>query len=309
MINLTGYLIGMAAGALIAAGWYFFAAGKRWKKGQALVLAAATLLFGTVLGAAGGRVGYLLLRIQMLRWDRLGEALLSDSIQEFSYYGGMAGVCLGAALAAVTARVPVRDALNTFAPAGALMAAAARFAEGALGMQGVGMYVEESFFPVAVSITWDGGWVEYYLAVFLYSGFFSLIACGLSLLHGKEEDRFRRTLFYLCMPQILFESMRIQSISWLFVRAEQLLCYLLCEGTLILYAVRSSRRGIRAWLPALAGLAVCGIVVAGEFAIDGKIGFEHFDIPPAAVYCVYAAALAGMAAAEHSGHRALRAAA
>ena len=136
-------------------------------------------------------------------------------------------------------------------------------------------------------------------------GFFSLAAMALSLVHGKEKDRFLRTLFYLCLPQVMCESMRIESISWLFVKSEQLFCFLLCEGVLAWYALRAEPKKLRSWAPAITGLVTCGIVIVAEFAKDGKIvsPFSGQMISQWIIYGVVALALAAMAIMEHRGYR------
>ena len=45
-----------------------------------------------------------------------------------------------------------------------------------------------------------------------------------------RKHRFLRSLFYLCLIQILCESLRSDSFTWLFVRVEQLLCMLCVPG-------------------------------------------------------------------------------
>ena len=127
----------------------------------------------------------------------------------------------------------------------------------------------------------------------------------LSLVHRDEKYRWIRTLFYLCLPQIIHESLRWVSISWRFVRSEQLFCFLLCEGVLIWYALRAEPKKLRSWVPALTGLLVCGVVIVAEFAKDGKImPFGHM-MSQWAIYGIVAAMLALMAFMEHKGHKRL----
>ena len=129
----------------------------------------------------------------------------------------------------------------------------------------------------------------------------------LSLVHRDEKYRWIRTLFYLCLPQIIHESLRWVSISWRFVRSEQLFCFLLCEGVLIWYALRAEPKKLRSWVPALTGLLVCGVVIVAEFAKDGKImPFGHM-MSQWAIYGIVAAMLALMAFMEHKGHRRINA--
>ena len=168
-----------------------------------------------------------------------GSFWTSLKTEEMSYYGGMAGVCLAVALSAKILGLRPGKVLNLFAPAGALMAAIARFAEYFLYPTGTGIAGEAFLpFPVAVSIVWSEDYIEYVPAVYMFSGLMSLVAFVLCLKHRDEPDRMLRTLFYLCLPQLFCESLRAQSIKWLFVRSEQLFCFLFCEGVLIWYGIR-----------------------------------------------------------------------
>ena len=134
-------------------------------------------------------------------------------------------------------------------------------------------------------------------------GIMSLVAFVLSLVHRTEPRRLLRTLFYLCLPQILLESLRSEAINLLFIHLEQLVCYLFLEGVLVWYALAKNRRSFSSWIPALAGLVVCGLVIACEFAVDGKIHIGDARIPEWIIYSVMACGLAALAAAEHRGNR------
>ena len=300
-INLTAWLLFLGCGAAACILWFFLSLRRKMAAGRAAAISLLTLVLGVALGTACARLGWMLMRANTF------PALLPLRYDELSFYGGTAGVIIAVFLSAKITGQPVREVLNTFAPMGALMTAVARFAEGFLGMYGVG-YVEAwfekgVFFPVTVEIAWDEYYSEFYFAVFMLSGLFSLAAMVLSLCHAKERGRFVRTLFYLCLPQVFCESLRLQAIVWLFVRLEQLVCFLLCEGVLVGYAVRAGARRFRSWVPALAGLVICGVIIACEFAIDGKITVQDSMLPLWLSYAVMCSALAGMAVAEHRGAR------
>ena len=302
-MNITAYLAAIGGVVLISFLWF----GVSWNREggkNAGILALLTGFLCVLLGLVCAKATYLLLRINTLSLDRLGEAILRIQPDELSYYGGAAGICLALWLSAKMLGESPRQVMNAFAPMGAFMAAGFRFAEGFLGMLGTGMYLEYSFFPVAVEISW-GDWKEYYLAVFMLEGIMSLIAMVLSLRHKGETYRFLRTLFYLCLPQILCESLRSTSIAWLFVRAEMLFCYLLCEGVFVWYAFKADRKQLKSWVPAIVGLVACGVVITAQFAIDGKIAIGNSAIPQWICYAVEIAALAAMAVAEHKGYRAM----
>lgn len=265
MLNTT-YLIWMGCSVLAAGAVHYFLAGALKKRG---LLAALTLLIGTVLGAVFARLGYCLLQLEYATGYGLVDTLLTDDMSMMSFYSGMLGVILGAVLAAKCTGNKVMDALNVYAPAGALLASLARFGEHFLDMICAGNYIEDEalcFFPFAVSNEWG----EWYVAVHLFAGVFYLVIAVAALLKFREK-RFLRTLFYLCLVQVFCESLRNQSLIWSqFIRVEQLICMLVVEAILILQGVRAKGEK-RRFLPALAGVACAGVFVAVEFAVGGKL--------------------------------------
>lgn len=297
-IRLVPYLIMTGCSAAACILWFFLADRRRHTDGKSLPLSLLVLVFGILLGTACARAVWVLFRIM------IHPPLFALPVDELSYYGGMAGVILAVLLAAKAVGRKPLNTLNTFAPMGAFLAAMFRFAEGFLGSLGFGRYLEEGiFFPITVEIVWDEYFSEYYLAVFMLEGVCSLAAMVFSLLHAKDRDCWIRTLFYLCLPQILCESLRVQTISWLFIKAEQLVCFLVCEGVLVWYALRKNPRAFRSWIPALCGLAVCGLLIAIEFALDGKIRIGGEGLPHWLLYTLMVAGLAVLAIAEHKGSR------
>ena len=272
--------------------------------GRAAALSGLTLVLGILLGIAGARLVWFLCRINT------HPALFSLKYDELSYYGGVAGVTLAVWLSAKILGLGGRETLNRFAPMGAFMAAMVLFAEGFLAMEkvmlGVGAWMEEGiFFPVTVEFVYDESYSEFYLAVFMFEGLFSLVAMVLSLYHKNDRDRFLRTMYYLCLPQIFCESLRAMSIKWLFVRSEQLFCYLFCEGVLVWHGFRKKGNCsfLRRFSPALVGLLVCGLVIIAEFALDGKILINGEMIPKWVTYGFVLAGLAAMAIAEHKARK------
>ena len=299
-INLTAYLLFMGCSAAACILWFFLAARKKMPAAKEGALSALTLLLGIVLGIAGARLVWFLCRINTR------PVLFALNYYELSYYGGVAGVILAVWLSAKILGLNGRDTLNLFAPMGAFMAAMARFAEGFLAMIGVGAWMEEGiFFPVTVEFVYDESYSEFYLAVFMLEGLFSLIAMVLCLKHKDDRDRFLRTLFYLCLPQVFCESLRAQSIKWLFVRSEQLFCFLFCEGVLFWYGLRMKGQVsfLKRWGAALLGLLVCGLIIAAEFALDGKILIGGEMIPKWVTYGFMLAGLGAMAVAEHKARK------
>ena len=280
MVN-SSYLLWMAGSALVAAVFHFFLA--RGLKKRAL-LAGLTLILGAVLGIVCAKLFYCLTQIQYFRDDvnqaGLWQALIPDDMAKMSFYGGAMGVILGAVLAAKITGNGVAGALNAYAPAGALMAALARFGEYFLGLLCAGSLHMDAEWTHSFLLAVPNRWNTWYLAVFSLAGVVYLIVCALSLFLLKKK-RFVRTVYYLCLPQIMLESLRNQSLIFHeFVRIEQLLCMIVMVAILILYGVWAGNRQKKRFLPALLSLVCAGVFVAAEFALDGKLGESlRYGIP------------------------------
>ena len=306
--NIPAYLLFVFCSSVLCCLLFALFSGRALKcsAGKATALGGLTLLLGAVLGLAGAKLLYFLFRFTYILKTGFFGYLLSLNQNELSYYGGAAGVCLAVALSARIVRVKPCKALNAFAASGALLAALFRFAEYWLGALGTGDYLEQGLpFPFAVSEVWNPDFPEYYLAVFMLEGLIYLRVALFAFRCRKDNLCFIRTVFYLCLAQIICESMRAQSIRWLFVRYEQLLCYLIAEGILIWYAVAGSKAGKRNWGAAVFGLIVCGLTVLAEYMLDGKISFSGSDLPPVVIYAFMAWMLLELAAAEHFARKKL----
>lgn len=267
----NAYLIWMAGASLIAAGAHYLISSSLRKRAANALL---TWALGAVLGIVGAKTLYIIAKMlehlmsTSLATFSLGDELFTADMYTFLVFGGAAGVCLAAALAGkLTGNKPM-DALNVFAPAGALMAGLARFGEGFLGSVGCGKVIESKglcFFPLAVTDSvGENRW-----AVYIMEGVACLIVFAVSLWRFKDR-RFVRTLFYLCLPLILLESLRDDVMTvHEFVKVEQLLSMIVVEAVLILYGVRG--KGKARFLPAVMGLIMAGVFVAAEYAIAGKL--------------------------------------
>lgn len=246
-----------------------FALMNRGKKGllpQCLLMGT----LGTLLGLVLAKLVYYLAMIDFMVMQGWAKSLVDVTMGTFSYYGGLAGFCLGVVLTARLTRQKPMELLNAFAPAGVLLAALARFGEGLL--EGVGIrdmlfweHPEHCFFPLAVSNEYG----EWLYAVFMLEGLLTLVVLVLCLTLFKKH-RFLRSLFYLCLLQILCESLRSDSFTWLFVKVEQLMCMLGAVAVLLVYCVKSP--GVRQrWMPIVYCFPVAAVFVVLEFALNGKI--------------------------------------
>jgi hypothetical protein len=295
------YFIFMLGSAMITAGVHYLLAGGMKKRG---LLAALTFLFGVVLGTICARLFYVMIEIKYVLMDGLMETILSDSMECVSFYGGVAGVILGVVLAAKCTGNKPMEALNVYAPAGALMAAMARFGEYFLGTINVGRMIEDEafqFFPLALGVDYGYGYTEWYLAVFMLCGIAGVIVFLVSLNKFKEK-RFLRTLFYLCLPQIILESLRnYNCLTWTqFVRVEQLACMLYIETIFLLYAFWAGKGTKNRFLPAIVGLVCAGVFIGVEFALDKT------SIPHVITYSVMIVGLIVLGYMEHFGFKKLR---
>ena len=247
-----------------------FALMNRGKKGvlpQCLLMGALGTVFGVVLAKL---VYYLAMINYMMMYGWL-QSLVDVTMGTFSYYGGVAGFCLGVVLTARLTHEKPMALLDAFAPAGVLLAALARFGEFLL--EGVGtrdfLYwelPEHCFFPLAVSNEYG----EWLYAVFMLEGLLTLCVFVLCVTCFRQQ-RFLRALFYLCLLQILCESLRTDSFTWLFVKVEQLICMLGLAGVLLVYCIKTPVQGFRRWLPIVYCFPVAAVFVVLEFALNGKI--------------------------------------
>lgn len=306
--NMTAYLATMGISAVFVSVLFYFLLRKSpdIRSGKAFSLSVCTLLLGMVFGILFAKLFYFLFNFFYVIEQDAGAFLLSLKTEELSYYGGIAGVCLAVVLSAKIFGLKPGKILNTFAPAGALMAAAARFAEYFLYPTGTGISLENPLpFPLAINIVWSEDYTESVLAVCFFEGIISLAAFALCLKHRDEPRRMLRTLFYLCLPQVLLESLRADAIRLLFVKMEQLLCFVFVEGVLVWYGWKGGRRHFASWIPALAGLIVCCFTIAEEFLLDEKLRPFGYIVPQWISYLLMAAGLVVLAVMEHRGNRRL----
>ena len=290
------YFAVILSGAVICTTLFWVLLKRNGGKGACALLA---LPLAAVLSLACAKAGYFLLRIDR-EWPRWGLAgLLRFSYRELSFFCGCAGAVLGAALAGKITGQPVKKTLDLFAPCGALMAAFARGAEYFLpGMNLPSREIGPEFlrrFPFAVSNEYE----EWYAALFMLSALLALIVCAVFLLRKAEKRvpglRLERTAFYLCLPQIFMESLRSDSITWGFVRCEQVLCAVCLLALLVRGCLRAKEKGFfKTWWPVLADLLCVLLLVVIEFNLDRG----YIPLSMAGNYAVMAAVLLGIAACE-----------
>lgn len=274
--------------------------------------ARATLWFaplGVLLGLFFAHLGFCLLRLgDVLNYYGAGYLWRfweGDGLHAYMLYGGLLGCALAAWLAARLAGVSALKLMDALAPAGALMMAFCRAAQGLAG-QGHGRELAEgsrfAFFPFAVFDPWGEIWCW---AVFVPAALY-LAGVALALGRGARRearpgDATLRLLLLYAGAQITFESLRMDDVlRWGFVRCSQVLSAVTVAFVLACYAraalERAADRRARArrlavgWAAYIALLSVCLLM---EFAIEKRVAFLEF-LEPAGCHAVMSAASAAM---------------
>ena len=257
-------------------------------------IAGLALVLSAVFGAVLARVSYAMLMQELdFEYDGIAalEQLLWFDIDCVSFLGGALGVLLGVLLAnRIGRKSAVMAGLDAFAPFGALLVALFRMGEIFFGSYGTGTSLPEgsplAFFPFALEIKVDGGYSYWGWAIFALSALFALVWACISFFGLRKQTKkgliFTLTLFFLALPQVLCESMRRRGMLWLFVHVEQLLCMLVLAAVMIYWivAAKGKRSFVSRWMPFFVTLICAGLLVATEYAIDGKL----FDLSHTVCY-------------------------
>lgn len=217
---------------------------------------------------------------------RLGHALvyLSDTLDDpasLLRFGADQFLLLGAGLGLVVAMLlSARIGGNSFvklsdlaAPALALMLAWSRLLEGLVGL-GYSLDITSparQFFPLGI---YDDYWESWAYAAFMLEALAALLIALYLLRRKQDGQRFILLVFLYAVLQIWFESLRRDAYARVgFIRVNQLLCALLVGG-IVLYWLLRAKSGITYVLPrCIALLALAGIVMVMEFAVEYKVGF------------------------------------
>ena len=244
------------------------------KNGKRAVIAWAALPLGALLGVSISKLVYL---IMTLATYLSVHGFPVSSPAPWSVFGGLFGVYLGVWLSGKLFGEKGQDVLELFAPFGMLLIAVMRAAEFTLDQFGLGELVQTEavqFFPVCWSVSMWGRSV-WYMAVFVWEAAWALLLAVLCLLRQKKRsplkaNGFSMTLFYFCLGQMLFESLRVECIRLGFLRLEQLISAVICFVLVCILCHRytAGRKLFMRWLPALLILAGIGAMVGLEFALD-----------------------------------------
>lgn len=239
-------------------------------KRAALVFLLAALPLGLILA----RLGYGLIYLPDTLDNPMG--LLDLRPDGFVLYGAALGVILAAFLAAKSSRIPPTRLLDALAPAAALIIAIARLLEGLAGM-GYSFYTDNEalwFFPVCV---YDSYWETWALALFVLEGLYALLIFALLLKNRARPgsgDRLNLLAFLYAVMQIWFESLRRDAYARIgFIRVMQLVSAILAGIVLLIWLVRAGRGALVVLARFAAYLALLGVVMLMEFAVEYKVGF------------------------------------
>lgn len=285
--NAGGYWAWMGAVTLLGilgGGWILSCRGHRplagwWLSGWALVTALLC-----------SRLGYAVQQLHYVAVPGSSFHLFSTDPGEWSVICGWGGAALGTALGAITWKgKPLRpmETLNALAPWGAFLLGLVRLCAipMAARMMDWGTALETpGRFPGFLTVV--NAWGETYLAVYVLeaAAAFAVGAAGFLLLRKKT---FLRVAFYLCLTQIFLESLRGDSLQWLFLRTEQLLSLTVVLTILFLHG-----RRLRTALPLATGFACTLLLALVEFALDKS------DMSVSLLYGIMGAGLLVLAFAE-----------
>jgi len=225
--------------------------------GENALGAWCTLVAALLLGTVCAKLVYVLTSFQF------GQILNFTSPEYFSLWGGALGVCIAVAIGSIPCRVKPIEALDAFAPCGALMLCLTRLAEYFLNpmlkMRNV------TLIGICDQLTDNALWHVCFLEADL-----ALLIAVIALLRKKHA--FVRTIYWLMTCQILTELLHCYSLrlgGLVFVRIEQILCAISMAVILFLHG----RRGLdisagKRFAPIALFLIPVGVIVYAEFELD-----------------------------------------
>ena len=244
------------------------------KKGKSPQNARTALSISAVLGVAFAKLVYLAMTLATYLSV---HGFPVSSPAPWSFFGGLFGVYLGVWLSGKVHGEKGMPLLELFAPFGMLLIAVMRAGEFTLDQFGLGELVQTEavqFFPVCWSVSMWGRSV-WYMAVFVWEAAWALLFSVLCFFRQKKRgpvqaNGLSMTLFFFCLGQMLFESLRVECIRLGFLRLEQLISAIICFAAVcVLCRKTSNARSIfLSWLPALLILAGIGAMVGLMFALD-----------------------------------------
>lgn len=275
---------GAALVALLLMQWN----GKRFSLKNGTISYLAVL--AVPLGVLCARIGYALIRFDWMKSK--GFAYFVQFHQGgYVLYGAALGVALAAWIVARLTRQRFSDVLDAAAAPAALMIALCRMAESLVGL-GYGKPIADWFDPFSEQsmIEWEDpsflyrfpfgqrGHYGWNFAIFFPEALAALVICVILLTRKRRaaggQAALGALLYAAC--QVILESMRMDVLTWGFVKANQLLSAVVIAGIIVICWLRMPRQDrtpLRIGGAWALFLACCGVVMAMEFALEQKIGF------------------------------------
>lgn len=294
-MNWTAYLLQVSSAFICGIVMTVLFAYRR-KSGITAVGAVMLLVLSGVLAFGAAYGGYTALQFMEYR-------------SQFPYCltTGLLGMMLGAYLTERLTKMKKGTLMDAMAPAMCLTMAMARASQVNLGSVGLGWGLEEGDLLACFPFASVNSWNEWNLNVCILEGMACLVIMVISAGWFLREKRpagvaAARTLAWLMIVQILMEQLRSVYMQWRMVRVEQVVCAIIVLLVLVRHcrvwqkesfpyrvytgSVVSNRSG---WWPVPAFLICVLLVVAAEFALDGKISISN-----QAAWVIYAVAMVAM---------------
>lgn len=195
--------------------------------------------------------------------------LFPDTPYDYGFGGGVLGFLAALYLTALITRKPFARVSDAFAPVGLLGIAGLRMAE-ALSDFGWGDMLDTPWlqrYPFAIPNMYD----EWCSAVFNLEALCALVILAVLLIGGEKLKgrRLATGLVWWAVSQVFCESLRVESITWGFIRVQQLLSAVIVMVVMLVGTLRLAHGKRKQTLPLWGGYVFsCGMVIFLEFAID-----------------------------------------
>ena len=246
-----------------------------WKRSSRLSwrTVLTSLSFAVLFGLLLSKLVYILTQAMRDLLDYGPEILFETDPSTFSFFGGAAGVLLGIVLACRFSHEKILPALDAFAPFGAFLIAVFRSAEYCLGTLGAGPMMMDSSPLASFPFALFNNYQEPFFSVPFLEILFACLCGILFLLKSYQHPgmKLEASLFYLALPQIFCESLRLRCMKWGFVRVEQVFCGVLMLA-LIWYSCSKRKSHLKNWFHryerVLSFVLLSGLVVSVEYALD-----------------------------------------
>lgn len=304
-LTVYPYGLALACAALVCLFWM-----RRIFRAQHLSLETYSLFaaLSVPFGVFFARIFYVVATLPSFRQKGL-VAILDLPSGGFMLYGAMFGIVLAAVFSAFFHKESPLDILDAAAAPAALLIAFSRMAEGLIG-QGYGMYIVDWFDPEtalsSISVQ-NYGWLqrfpfaiqdmyeEWAWAVFMLEALAAIIICVGILFSRRRRsgDRALLMVIWYAALQLTLESLRQDAVLRLgFVRISQLLSAVLLAFLLAwmqAVSVKNIRRALTAWV---SYLAMLGVIILMEFAVEKKIAFLQWMHADLCYLCIACASVA-----------------